>query len=131
MISTPRRMFLRTVGASLVVPFVGGDLALAQSPKVKSLCVAGCNDKATAVWKTVLIMPEAQSLQPIPGRFIATTVLLWEEGVRAQLDPRGKDARPDALDEAETSRFLTNLRRVVRKRPEAVTVSSAEYLVTV
>lgn len=80
---------------------------------------------------TVLIMPEAQSLQPIPGRFIATAVLLWDESVKSQLDPRGKDARPGALDEPETSRFLTNLRRVVRKRPEAVTVSSAEYLVTV
>jgi hypothetical protein len=31
---------------------------LADSPKVKSLCVSGCTDDATAVWKTLLIMPE-------------------------------------------------------------------------
>lgn len=31
---------------------------LAQSAKVKSMCVSGCADKTTAVWKTVLIMPE-------------------------------------------------------------------------
>jgi hypothetical protein len=35
MISTPRRMFLRTASASLVVPLVGGDLALAQAQKVQ------------------------------------------------------------------------------------------------
>jgi len=31
---------------------------LAASPKVKNLCVAGCADDDTAVWKTLLIMPE-------------------------------------------------------------------------
>ncbi len=31
---------------------------LADSPKAKSLCVSGCTDDATAVWKTVLVMPE-------------------------------------------------------------------------
>ena len=31
---------------------------LADSPKVKSLCVAGCTDDSTAVWKTLLVMPE-------------------------------------------------------------------------
>jgi len=31
---------------------------LADSPKVKSLCVSGCTDDSTAVWKTLLIMPE-------------------------------------------------------------------------
>ncbi len=31
---------------------------LADSPKAKSLCVQHCNDAATAVWKTLLIMPE-------------------------------------------------------------------------
>ncbi len=31
---------------------------LADSPKVKSLCVSGCTDDTTAVWKTLLIMPE-------------------------------------------------------------------------
>ena len=31
---------------------------LAASPRVKSLCVAGCTEESTAVWKTLLIMPE-------------------------------------------------------------------------
>jgi hypothetical protein len=31
---------------------------LAASPKVKNLCVAGCTDEGTAVWKTLLIVPE-------------------------------------------------------------------------
>jgi len=31
---------------------------IADSPKAKSMCVANCSDDATAVWKTLLIMPE-------------------------------------------------------------------------
>lgn len=31
---------------------------LANSPKVKSLCISGCDNATTAVWKTVLVMPE-------------------------------------------------------------------------
>jgi hypothetical protein len=31
---------------------------LADSPKAKTLCVQHCNDPSTAVWKTLLIMPE-------------------------------------------------------------------------
>jgi len=31
---------------------------LADSPKVKSLCVQNCSSAATAVWKTLLVMPE-------------------------------------------------------------------------
>jgi hypothetical protein len=31
---------------------------LAGSPRAKNLCVAGCTDDRTAVWKTLLIMPE-------------------------------------------------------------------------
>jgi hypothetical protein len=31
---------------------------LADSPKAKSLCVSGCTDDSTALWKTLLVMPE-------------------------------------------------------------------------
>ena len=31
---------------------------VADSPKAKSLCVSGCTDSSTALWKTLLIMPE-------------------------------------------------------------------------
>jgi hypothetical protein len=36
----------------------GHIFGLANSPKVKSLCVQNCGDAVTAVWKTLLIMPE-------------------------------------------------------------------------
>jgi hypothetical protein len=76
-------------------------------------------------------MPEAAETLPIPGRFVATTVLLWDAGLQEALDPRGAAAQPAALDENATSRFLTNLRKLAKRRPEAVTTSSAEYLVSV
>ncbi|KMO27032.1 hypothetical protein ACQVP2_27955 [Methylobacterium aquaticum] len=76
----------------------------------------------------LLLMPPAP-VSPEPGRFLVTTVLVWEEAARAQLDPRGESAPSADLDEAETSRFLTNLRRLQKRRPAAVTVLSAEYSV--
>jgi hypothetical protein len=79
----------------------------------------------------LLLMPQAAPINPTPGRFLATSVLLWDETARAALDPRGASADPDALDEAQTSRFLTNLRRLQRRKPEAVTASGAEYEVRV
>lgn len=79
----------------------------------------------------LLLMPEAAPVQPKPGRFLATTALLWEADSRRLLDPRGADAEPGALDEEETARFLTNLRRLQRRNAQVVTVSSAEYIVTV
>jgi hypothetical protein len=33
-------------------------LGLANSPKAKTMCVSGCSDATTAVWKTLLIVPE-------------------------------------------------------------------------
>lgn len=78
----------------------------------------------------LLLMPEAAPVQPAPGRFLATTVLLWDADGRKLLDPRGTAAVPGALDEDETARFLTNLRRLQRRDSGAVTVLSAEYIVT-
>jgi len=79
----------------------------------------------------LLLMPEAAEVLPIPGRFIATTVLLWDGGMQEALDPRGVTAVPAALDESGTSRFLTNLRKLAKRHPAAVTSSSAEYVVLV
>lgn len=79
----------------------------------------------------LLLMPEAAPVHPTPGRFLATTALVWDATGRGHLDPRGPDAKPGDLDEEETSRFLTNLRRLQRRAPEAVTVVSADYVVTV
>ncbi|MFG1313505.1 MAG: hypothetical protein BGN84_02755 [Afipia sp. 62-7] len=81
-----------------------------------------------------LLMPEPQPASPLPGRFIVTSVLVWDEKVIAKLDPRGARPPAAALDEEETTRFLTNLRRVLddkqRKWAGAVTAGSAEYSVT-
>ncbi|MEP9367938.1 hypothetical protein [Xanthobacter sp. VNH20] len=79
----------------------------------------------------LLLMPDAAPVQPKPGRFLATTALLWDADCRGLLDPRGMDAEPGALDEEETARFLTNLRRLQRRYSGGVTVSSAEYIVIV
>lgn len=79
----------------------------------------------------LLLMPQAAPINPTPGRFLVTTVLLWDEAARGSLDPRGASAEPSALDESETSRFLTNLRRLQRRSPDAATVSGAEYEVRV
>jgi len=79
----------------------------------------------------LLLMPDAAEVLPIPGRFIATTVLLWDPGLQEALDPRGANAIPAALDESETSRFLTNLRKLAKRHPATVTTSSAEYVVLV
>ena len=80
---------------------------------------------------TLHLMPEAAEVLPIPGRFIATTVLLWDADFQDALDPRGATAVPAALDEAGTSRFLTNLRKLAKRHPASVTTSSAEYMVLV
>ena len=77
------------------------------------------------------IMPQAAAMQAVPGRFLVTSVLLWDPSTQSMLDPRGGAAKPGALDELETSRFLTNLRRLVRKQPQAVSLSTAEYFVKV
>lgn len=79
----------------------------------------------------LLLMPQAAPINPTPGRFLVTSVLLWDEAARAALDPRGAAADPGALDEVETSRFLTNLRRLQRRSPDVVTVSGAEYEVRI
>jgi hypothetical protein len=79
----------------------------------------------------LLLMPQAAPINPTPGRFLVTSVLLWNEAARAALDPRGASSEPGALDEVETSRFLTNLRRLQRRSPDAVTASGAEYEVRV
>jgi hypothetical protein len=75
----------------------------------------------------LLLMPEPADVLPDTGRFIVTTVLLWDAALQDKLDPRGAGATPSALDEQGTTRFLTNLRRLAKRQPEAVTTSRTEY----
>jgi hypothetical protein len=83
----------------------------------------------------LLLMPDAQPLIPLAGLFTVTSVLAWDQKAIGKLDPRGLHPSPGVLDEEETSRFLTNLRRVVgdkqKKWQGSVTATSAEYIVQV
>jgi hypothetical protein len=75
------------------------------------------------------LMAEPQPVKPIAGRYVVIAVVAMDRAVLATLDPRGKDAPKGALDELETARFLTNLRRIAKRKPETVAVASSEYMV--
>lgn len=77
------------------------------------------------------LMAEPQPVKPMAGRFVVIATAVLDRAVLGVLDPRGKDAPPAALDELETSRYLTNLRRIMKRRPEAVAVATDAYVVAV
>ncbi len=81
----------------------------------------------------VVLLPQAQPVNPMPGRWIVTCTLVWKRDAVGHLDPRGEGMSPTVLDEVETSRFLTNMRRMTEdKRKQwdgAISVSQAEYVV--
>lgn len=81
----------------------------------------------------LLLLPQAEPVRPTPGRFIVTCAMVWNGDAIERLDPRGADPRPGILDEEQTSRFLTNLRRMTedkfKKWQGAVSLSRAEYIV--
>lgn len=81
----------------------------------------------------LLLLRQAEPVNPMPGRFIVTCALVWQKEAIARLDPRGATPSAGIMDEGETSRFLTNLRRLtedkLRKWTGAVTVAQAEYVV--
>jgi len=81
----------------------------------------------------LLLLRRAEPVNAMPGRFIVTCALVWQKEAIARLDPRGAGPSAGIMDEAETSRFLTNLRRLIedklRKWTGAVTVAQAEYVV--
>jgi hypothetical protein len=52
-------------------------------------------------------------IDPAPGRFHLNAVLVLNEQAIEELDPRDF-ARPAALDEFETARFVTNLKRLAK-----------------
>lgn len=78
----------------------------------------------------IALMHEPQPVTPLPGRYRATAVLVFDADVLPRLDPRGGDAgdlSPCLPDEDLTLRFLTKLGRVVARTPEAVCVARADY----
>src|SRR5262249_24754250 len=63
-----------------------------------------------------LLMAEPQPVSNVPGRFTVTAAMLHNLEIAEALDPRAAPRQPRALDEAETARFLTNLRRMTDPR---------------
>lgn len=47
----------------------------------------------------------------------------------SELDPRGPEAVPGALDEPQTARFLTNVRRLTKRKNSPILLASNEYRV--
>ena len=70
----------------------------------------------TAAGKDYLLMPEPQPVSNVPGRFTVTAALLFNPDLIETLDPRGAAPQPKPLDEVDTARFLTNLRRLTDTR---------------
>lgn len=84
---------------------------------------------------TALLMAEPKPVSKLPGTYTAVAALLFDRDLVGQLDPRGADSPPKALDEPETARFLTNLRRLTDTRQKSkhnrakVVVVSERYVV--
>jgi hypothetical protein len=75
------------------------------------------------------LMPEPEPFQAMPGRFFVTAVLVLDKSAQRDLDPRGADWRSAALDEQETARYLTNVRRLAKRNPSPIAVTTTEYIV--
>jgi hypothetical protein len=76
------------------------------------------------------VLMDPQPVLPVPGRFIVTAVALFDPELVGELDPRGAEPEPAALNELETARFLTNLRRL-EKKTENLVITTAEYVTVV
>jgi hypothetical protein len=53
-------------------------------------------------------------IHPVTGRFHLSAVVALDKKILAKLDPREEDAKPARLDEVQTARFLTNVKRLAR-----------------
>jgi hypothetical protein len=60
------------------------------------------------------LMPKPAPIKAVPGRFLVTAVIVLEREVLKELDPRGLETAPGNLDEQQTARFLTVVRRLVK-----------------
>ena len=70
-------------------------------------------------------------LMPVAGRFLVTAVLVFDRKTVGELDPRGDEPEPAALDEIQTARFLTNLRRIAKRKDPPLAIATNEYSVIV
>jgi hypothetical protein len=83
--------------------------------------------KAVRAGETLNLMPMPQPVQPVPGRFLVTAVLVLDQKAVGDLDPRGSEAHPGALDEQQTARFLTNMRRLSKSKSSPIRIMTGEY----
>jgi hypothetical protein len=77
----------------------------------------------------ILLMREPRPVQPIPGRFRLTAIVVRNPDILGRLDPRGGNPSPAPLDEEETARFLTNLTRLTKSHANAVGFCGGDYVV--
>ncbi len=77
------------------------------------------------------LLPAPGPIQPIPGLFAATVVIVFDKETIRELDPRGHDPQPAALDETQTARFLTNMRQLSKRKSSPIAVVSNKYEVVV
>ncbi|MEM9029004.1 MAG: hypothetical protein AAGC70_11605 [Pseudomonadota bacterium] len=78
---------------------------------------------------TLLLMPGPQPVLAMPGRFVATAVVVFDGAAVESLDPSGLTSAPRRLDEDETARFVTRVRRLAKRMPQSVSVLRGEYIV--
>jgi hypothetical protein len=76
------------------------------------------------------LLMDTQPVKAISGRFFVTAVLVMDGQALPALDLRARGAKPGALDEIETSRFLTGVRRLVKRKPPPIVVATNEYVVS-
>jgi hypothetical protein len=82
--------------------------------------------------KRLQILPEPTPLRPIPGRYRATAIIVFDRTLIGKLDPRAEKVAvpsPGRLDEARTARLLTNLSRMMQRDSSGLSVVTAEYIV--
>lgn len=77
----------------------------------------------------ILLMREPKPVQPVPGRFRLTAIVVRNPDILGRLDPRGGNASAAPLDEEETARFLTNLARLTKSHANAVGFCGSDYVV--
>jgi hypothetical protein len=88
-----------------------------------------------------LTLTPLREVMPTLGRFVVTAVLVFDEEVLEDLDPRGTAPVPAALDESQTARFITNMRRLEnpaarrrtrkwRSKGPPLQIAANEYIVT-
>jgi hypothetical protein len=74
-----------------------------------------------------LVPPSA--VQPAFGRFTFTVVLVFDPKAIDELDPRESTTSPGALNEFEMARFITNMKRLEKRKDPPIRVLTNEYIV--